>query len=206
MNAKPIKILRQGPGFTIARSFIPGALVPYNAVDHNDGYRNHGYIDLRGSPELVYKIPEARKSTGLSAILKVIAHPKSALMTCGCECYLFDCGEGDDQPRFLAGGYISVMFKSAEKNRNIKAIQDIAAYILNGISGAPQHHIVYEMILEPLKLFFGDSDCFALMLKPLGFGDTKEQAWASFEHASNSIAVSLCRDSGGEIALDEDSF
>lgn len=49
------------------------------------------------------------------------------------------------------------------------------------------------MIIEPLKDFFGRDDCFALMIKPLGFGQSEKEALSALEYALDAVAESLQR-------------
>ena len=99
----------------ITRSYQPGSLIPYGRVVRHDGAINHGWIDLRGHPELVASIPEAQRSEGLSNLLRVIAAPGSPLMSGACECAVFDRPELDPAQRWQAGGFVTVVFQDAEK-------------------------------------------------------------------------------------------
>ena len=74
-------IIRRGPGFVIAQSDVAETLIPYSGSLRRDGDINHGFKDLRGRPELVDEIPEAKKSKGLANLLRVIAHTASPFMS-----------------------------------------------------------------------------------------------------------------------------
>jgi hypothetical protein len=45
-----------------------GMTVPYPPL-FNDSQRNHGFVDLRGRPDLAIEIPESSQSPTLKAIL-----------------------------------------------------------------------------------------------------------------------------------------
>lgn len=184
-------IVHQGPGFTIAISDEPMTLVPYGPAPRLDNY-NHGWTDIRDQPELVSTIPEASKSEGLAAILRAFNSIGSQMMTIGCECGLFVKETTDSaEPRYFAGGYIDVAFRDAEKNGQ-QILLDFAGTLLRGISAPPSGtHISYEMIVQPLKHFFGTTGLWCLQIKPAGHGDTDEQAWHSFNYAANAIADSF---------------
>jgi hypothetical protein len=183
----------EGPGFTIARAHKAETLVPYFRAERPSGAINHGWIDLRGRPELVPEIPEAQKSRGLANLLRVMAQQSSKVMSSACECGLFDRGEYADGPRWKADGFVTITFKDADKNADTELLLYFARYILGGIPTTEDHHIVFEMIIEPLKLFFGRTDCFALSLKPIGYGASEEVAWAAFNCAANSAAQAIQR-------------
>lgn len=188
------QILFQGQGYTIARTFNANTLVPYGPAERPNGNMNYGWIDLRGHPERVGEIPEATKSAGLAKLLRVIAVPVSKVMSGGCECAAFDRGLDFDGPRWLVGGFVDVMFIDAERNVDPQNHVDLAGYILSGIGASDTLIIGYEMIIEPLKTFFGRGDCHALMLKPQGYGPDEATAWAAFDYAAAAAADSLGRD------------
>ena len=61
---------------------------------------------------------------------------------------------------------------------------------------------------EPLRNFFGEKDCFELILKVFAYGATPQQASAAFEHGASACATAInrltlsTRKSGGR--LDQD--
>lgn len=183
------EILHQGPGYTIARTRRPGTLVPYPRVERSDGI-NHGWVDTRGHPERVELIPEARKSEGLREILLVVANASPLLMSSGCECGAFE-SDTDQRPRWHVGGFVMLMFPQADRNSDWRQLEQLAIAILGGIQGTPDHHIGFEAIIEPLKVFFDRLDCHALMFKPMGYGDTEAEAWAAFDVAASAVARSI---------------
>jgi hypothetical protein len=187
------EILFQGPGYAIARTLTPGTLVPYERFVRADGNINHGWIDLRGKPERVIEIPEANKSKGLAELLRILANPSSKLMSGVCECAAFDCGPDTGGPRWQVGGFVTVMFRDTEKNVVAQNFVDLAQYILSGIPAAEDIHIGFEFVIEPLKLFFGRTDCHDLMIKPLGYGPDEQAAWVAFDYAATATATSIGR-------------
>jgi hypothetical protein len=187
-------ILVEGPGFTIAQSDLAETLVPYGPADREDGNRNYGWIDLRDRPNLVSSIPEAQKSAGLSALLSAIADPSSAVMSGACDCHAFDhTRDTAGEPGWLVGGYVEIMFKDSDRNRKPVEFDELARFLLSGISGSDQHHVAYEFIIEPLKSFFGAAGCYGLMAKALGVGIDEDASWAAFDHGMRAMATSLVR-------------
>jgi hypothetical protein len=49
------------------------------------GRRNHGFVDLRGRPDLAIEIPEGSQSPALKGILVELSEPDSPLFTLGCD-------------------------------------------------------------------------------------------------------------------------
>lgn len=195
-------ILYQGPGFTIAETKEASTLVPYGPARREDGNQNHGFMDLRGRPDLVDNIPEVQKSTGLATLLKTIADPSSKLMSSGCECHAFENTDNPDKPRWTAGCYTNVMFLDADKNKKPSSVFDIAVYSLNGIGPPPDGtHIGFEFLIEPLRTFFGAEGCYSVEMKPLGHGKTKDEAWDAMNYALEALAASIARDRDANVEL-----
>src|SRR4051812_6141615 len=78
-------VIMQDSGYTIAQTDEAETAVPYGSVDHHDGTRNNGFIDLRDRPELAATIPEAQASVGMQAILQAVNARGFRFMTLGCE-------------------------------------------------------------------------------------------------------------------------
>lgn len=72
----------------------------------------------------------------------------------------------------MAGrGYIAVAFKDADLSADPQKLVDVAQFILHGVNPSSEHHMAFEMIVEPLKFFFERTGCYALIIKPAGYGD-----------------------------------
>lgn len=83
--------------------------VPYPSL-FDDIRNNHGFVDLRGHPDLASAIPEALQSTALKGLLTELAHSSSPLLTLGC-----DLGTHEEKKRnvrFVAGGYFQLLSAS----------------------------------------------------------------------------------------------
>lgn len=189
------QIIDQGPGYTIAISDTAETLVPYGPAQRPTGDVNHGWTDLRDHPEWVDRIPEAAKSKGLAELLRTMADPVSRVMSTACECAAFDQGaEGAGGPAWLVGGFVITVFRDEERNTDPQNFVELARYILGGIEPTSDHHIGFEMIVEPMKSYFGRSDCYDLMIKPFGRGASETDAWTAFDHAASAAAKALTRD------------
>lgn len=185
------EIILQGDGFSIVKLKEPGTMVPYPARPIlRDGRLNYGWLDLRGRPDLVDQVPEAREIAALAKLLRVLATSPS-IMSSACEHGVF-YREGLDPP-WQGGSFVVVEFLEEEHNTNSDRFIELARFVLGGIKPTDAHHIAFDMIIEPLKYFFGRFDCFALMIRPLGFGATEEQAAAALAYALDAVAESLQR-------------
>jgi hypothetical protein len=189
----PDRIIEQGPGFTIAVSDELGTMTHYGGIQREDGNVNFGFVDLRSWPELVDSIPEVRKSNALGRLLRTINAQTSPLMSIGCECAEFQLKEALGSGESIhVGGYIDITFYDPEKNQTESALIHVARAILGRIAAPPGNTVIqFEMIVEPLKLFFGTTGHYGLMLKPNGYGKTSPEAWRAFEHATGAIEAAL---------------
>lgn len=163
--------------------------VPYKAEDREDGNRNHGFVDLRDNPELVSSIPEAGKNSGLAAVLSSVNAQGAPLMTVGCECAIF---EESGYPPYV-GSYIGIAFRESDSNLNPAAFERLAISVLRRVRIAPPEGQIcsFELIIEPLRNFFGSRNCFHIILKMLGSGPTPDAAWAALTHLGEATAASL---------------
>jgi len=91
----------------ISHTVQRGNTVPYPPL-FNEINRNHGFVDLRGRPDLIEDIPELAESAALKALVLDLAQPASRLMTMGCDLgqHLFKRRKPDR--RWTAGGYVQV--------------------------------------------------------------------------------------------------
>jgi len=88
-----------------------GMTVPYPPL-FNDIRRNHGFVDLRGRPDLAIEIPESSQSPTLKAILVELSEPDSPLFTLGCDLGTHEEPWREQSGRHVAGGYIQLMCTS----------------------------------------------------------------------------------------------
>ncbi len=85
-----------------------GITVPYSPLF--DGMRqNHGFVDLRGHPELAAEIPECAKSPALKALLMELSNREASFFTLGCDLGSHEEPELGEGNRYVAGGYIQLM-------------------------------------------------------------------------------------------------
>ena len=61
-----------------------GIGIPYPCIPREDRDSNHGYVDLKKSPERIRDIPEFRDCVELFGFVEALNHPQSAFRTLGC--------------------------------------------------------------------------------------------------------------------------
>jgi len=85
-----------------------GITVPYPPI--SDEIRcNHGFVDLRGRPDLAAEIPEGLKSRALKELLVRLSETDSNLFTLGCDLGSHEEPESKKECRYVAGGYLQLM-------------------------------------------------------------------------------------------------
>ncbi len=77
------KIIQETEFVTICEGGF-GPVVPYGPVEHEDGDRNHGYVDTKANPDLISSIPEVAGWPQFQQLLEVI-NKHTPLRSLGCE-------------------------------------------------------------------------------------------------------------------------
>lgn len=90
---------------TAYRETSAGIRIPYPAQSGT----NHGFVDLRGRPDLAATIAEAAGSTALHKLLVRLAVPGSPIWTLGCDLGVHDEKAAPAPRRQVAGGYLHVV-------------------------------------------------------------------------------------------------
>jgi hypothetical protein len=81
---RPIQLCAEhGRGIWIDGAWGPA--VPYPAVDHEDGTRNHGYLRIKGLDHSLLTIPEATDWPELQDLLRAVNTEDSPIESVGCE-------------------------------------------------------------------------------------------------------------------------
>jgi len=85
-----------------------GITVPYPPLF--DGIRNnHGFVDLRGRPDLATEISEGSGSHALKDLLVELSERGSPFFTVGCDLGSHEEPGSDENARHVAGGYVQLM-------------------------------------------------------------------------------------------------
>ncbi len=91
-----------------------GLGVPYLPKRHADGNRNHGYFDLKKTPDKISEIPEIQGCPELESFVKVVNSPDSCFQTLGSE-KSFSDSESPQFKRKLVS-YVDLAFEILEFN------------------------------------------------------------------------------------------
>lgn len=87
-----------------------GITIPYPPIPREGDSSNHGFIDVRGRPDLAATIPEASDSEALRRILVELAQPSSLFATVGCDVGAYEKPESEADIRYRCGGYVQLFF------------------------------------------------------------------------------------------------
>jgi len=87
-----------------------GITIPYPPIPREGESSNHGFIDVRGRPDLAATIPETSDSEALRRILIELAQPSSLFATVGCALGAYEVPESEADIRYRCGGYVQLFF------------------------------------------------------------------------------------------------
>ncbi len=93
-----------------------GKGIPYGRITRNSGV-NHGFMDLKGHPELVASVPELESDHALRALVIAIRQPDCGLFSVGCLSH-----DISDERGYKVTGYIEFAINSRE------SVQDASSY------------------------------------------------------------------------------
>lgn len=85
-----------------------GMTVPYGPL-FDEIRCNHGFVDLRGRPDLAADIAEGSGSAALKALLVELAEPESTFFTLGCDLGAHEELWREEAVHQVAGGYVQFM-------------------------------------------------------------------------------------------------
>lgn len=184
-------VIHEGAGFVICVCETAGTMLPYWGFPspRPDGSQNHGWLDLRGRPDLVPLVPELEKSAGMREIVRFVAKAYPPLMSITC-----DCGLRNEKKSGMSqvDGWIDITFDDPQLIAFPGSLLDLAIEILRGIPPPPDGiYYMFHFMVEKLKTFFGIDGCYALQLSVAGRGEDSESAWRSFDAGMTAIAASL---------------
>ena len=159
-----------------------GITVPYPPL-FNDIRHNHGFVDLRGRPDLAIEIPEGSQSPALKAILVELSEPDSPLFTLGCDLGTHEEPWRKESARYVAGGYVQLMCASYS-DRSSKDYTTFGYAIAQVLGEKAQDYnwfvrFVLKLVVLSLDDFSGTAP--SLWIWFYAIADTPEAALASRE-------------------------
>jgi hypothetical protein len=185
-------IILQGDGWRITRTDEAHTSVPYGPTPRRDGQLNHGYMELCDHPERVAEIPEAQDSIGMQAILRALAHPGFRFMSLGCGRRALPVPNAEaGEATHVCDGYVQLAYRDHALNADPERLIKLAQIILSKIGASGDIHFQFEMIIEPLRAFFGHGGCYCLMVQPRGYARSEVAALVAWDHAAELVAAAF---------------
>ena len=156
-----------------------GPVVPYPNVDHADGKKNYGFLDVKANPELIDSIPEVQGWPEFKQLLQVINGPESSLMSLGCEksYFPYDGKATKFGITTYIGSYTDVAFSDIPMNQDRSNLLTLAQQIrdqINPIFANTGARV--DLTLQQSPSLFGVPDCWTIQLKLRGYGRDNDEA------------------------------
>ncbi|MEZ5830094.1 MAG: hypothetical protein R3D05_02845 [Dongiaceae bacterium] len=109
----------------------PVLTLPYER-NFEDGRTNHGFVDMRGRPDLAREVREATSSRALAELLIALAEPESRYFSIGCDLRPWPPAEPDAPHQ--SAGYLQLAFSDLEKEatdhrRHLQFGHDLKAHL-----------------------------------------------------------------------------
>jgi len=181
------EVIRQSTGFTIYRTTDWGPPVPYPAAAREDSV-NHGFLDLRDRPDLVEQVPEAAKSEGLRMIVRALNAVGSPFMSIGCEHRLNPLNDSTNGFTCYFHSYTDLTYPDPARHASEEQMIDLAERFLRLIADQPGGAFGFEIGIQRMRHFFGTRAGYNLNLGLSGYGQSEEQAAASYEAGARESA------------------
>ena len=174
-----VTVLKREGVCTIAVTTELGPAVPYPAVQHEDGTRNNGFVDLIEHPEVIDRLPELQGRPGFTKLVRTINRPDSALMPLGCEAGFFQIeNPSPDGPTCYVGNYVDIAYRDVAFGTEHNLVS-LAERIIDLRAPKESEWTSYEFYIQKMPHLFGRPS-FNLMLKILSHGRNEAEAWEIF--------------------------
>ena len=178
----------------------PALELPWSSADQATRY-----YDLKRNPDLVLQIPEAQRSSELSAFLTRINAAGFPLQTAKCDLW-YSSELSPEEDIFDATGksvsYVDVVFVADEPRLDLAKHETLAKNLCGLLQRAPQMKAAIELVIRrcyyhPEGNFEDSSEGFCITAYVSGFGDDEPEArrrWAIaitlLQHALVQVARS----------------
>jgi hypothetical protein len=153
-----------------------GITVPYPPL-FGGVRRNHGFVDLRGRPDLVAQVPETSESLALRDLLVDLAQPASPIFSLGCDLGTHNERGRGKLTRYVAGGYIQVM-KNAYSTTSGHDYLNLAQTLGSIVDGGSEEH---DWVLR--------YECASVAFKLDQFSETIPSLWTWFFAGARTLAA-----------------
>jgi hypothetical protein len=115
-----------------------GMTVPYGPL-FDEIRSNHGFVDLRGRPDLAVSIAEGSGSAALKALLVEFAEPGATFFTLGCDLGAHEEPWQEEAVRQVAGGYVQFMCADYD-GRSPEDYTTLGHSVAQMLEGSAQDH------------------------------------------------------------------
>jgi hypothetical protein len=170
---RPIQLWTEG-GRSVWIANFWGPAVPYRAVDHGDGNRNHGYVRIKGNPHASMRIPEVEGWQELRDFLLAVNAADSPLESVGCE-KAFSPSDIEG-PTVKLGAYIDVIFTNPTLNETPENLLLLTSRLLPSAIGCENRWSYLEISLQRLSRLVGTVAPWGLLLRVGSYGRTQDEA------------------------------
>lgn len=186
---EPIKLLEYDQSIVyIEKSWGPA--VPYPAVDHHDGDKNHGYRRVKGNEEAIASIPEVEGFPEYRDFLIALNSSDSPVESVGCEKGFFPVSDHPDI-KIQLGSYTDMVFSDFELNASPENLLYLASVFVKAMEGSGQWWSKTELGLQRLRLLYGVKEPWGLMVKIQGYGQSEEEARSTWGVSLDKLAESI---------------
>lgn len=169
----PVKLWGEGGrGIVIDDSWGPA--VPYPAIDHQDGTKNHGYMRTKRDIAAIRRIPEAADFPALAELLTAINALGSPIESVGCEKSFTPVAVQDAS--IVLGSYVDVIFTNASLNDAPENALLLACNLLSSIKGCENWWGDVTMVLQRMRAIEGAKLPWGLMLHIKNYGRSEDEA------------------------------
>jgi hypothetical protein len=141
-----------------------GPPIPYFAVDHHDGNKNHGYL-----PE-VHGWPERQQ------FLEAVNAASSPIESVGCEKAYFPLDEPLGGPTVRIGSYIDVIFTDPKFNEDPINVLRLASYLIPAVAECEKWWGDISFVVQRCKFIAGTSVPWGMMFQIKNVGRDEREA------------------------------
>jgi hypothetical protein len=176
-----------GRGFWIDGSWGPA--IPYPAVDHGDGNKNHGYCRIKGDENAIRLIPEIQDSPAFTDLLIAINSPGSPIESVGCEKAFSKSEIPNAVTKF--GTYTDVIFSDLPLNENIENAASLGCRMLTAVEGCEKWWGDVSMVLQRFRHIPGVKAPWGLMFWINNHGRSEDEAMELWSRTGKRLAQAI---------------
>lgn len=166
-----------------------GPAVPYSAIDHQDGTKNHGYVRTKRDIAAIRRIPEVADFPALAELLTGINALRSPIESVGCEKSFTSVAVQDAS--IMLGSYVDVIFTDASLNDAPENALLLACNLLSSIKGCENWWGDVTMALQRMRFLADTNLPWGLMLHIKNYGRTEDEARKFWAETARRLAKAV---------------